>query len=42
MQQFSKLGMLKKVEGGIPKADLCREHGVSNATFTTGIRSTVA
>lgn len=24
---------MKKAEGGVPIADLCREHGISNATF---------
>ena len=27
------LEILKKAEGGIPIAELCREHGISNATF---------
>ena len=27
------LGILKKAEGGIPIAELCREHSISNATF---------
>ncbi len=29
----SQLGILKKAEGGVPIAELCREHGISNATF---------
>ena len=27
------LAILKQGEGGVPVADLCREHGISNATF---------
>jgi putative transposase len=27
------LGILKQAEGGVPIADLCREHGISTATF---------
>ena len=27
------LGILKQAEGGIPVAQLCREHGMSSATF---------
>ena len=27
------LSMLKQVEGGVPVQELCREHGISNATF---------
>lgn len=27
------LAILKQCEGGVPVADLCREHGISNATF---------
>ena len=27
------LSILKQGEGGVPIADLCREHGISNATF---------
>jgi len=27
------LAILKQSEGGVPVADLCREHGISNATF---------
>ena len=27
------LWILKKAEGGVPIADLCREHGISTATF---------
>lgn len=27
------LAILKQAEGGVPVADLCREHAVSNATF---------
>ena len=26
------LAILKQGEGGVPVADLCREHGISNAT----------
>lgn len=27
------LAILKQGEGGLPVADLCREHGISNATY---------
>ncbi|MFT5775102.1 MAG: putative transposase [Hyphomonas sp.] len=27
------LAILKQGEGGVPVADLCREHGISNATY---------
>lgn len=27
------LGVLKQAEGGTPVPDLCREHGISGATF---------
>ncbi len=27
------LGILKQAEGGVPVAQLCREHGMSSATF---------
>ena len=27
------LGILKQGESGVPVADLCREHGISNATY---------
>ena len=27
------LGILKKAEGGVPVADIYREHGISTATF---------
>ena len=27
------LSILKQGEGGVPVADICREHGISNATF---------
>ena len=27
------LAILRQGEGGVPVADLCREHGMSNATF---------
>ncbi len=27
------LAILKQGEGGVPVADLCREHAISNATF---------
>ena len=27
------LGILKQAENGIPVAELCREHGMSSATF---------
>ena len=27
------LGILRQAEGGVPVADLCREHGMSDASF---------
>jgi putative transposase len=27
------MGVLHHVEGGLPLADVCREHGISSATF---------
>lgn len=27
------MGVLKQAEGGVPVAELCREHGMSNASF---------
>ena len=27
------LGVLRQAEGGVPVADLCREHGMSDASF---------
>lgn len=27
------MGILRQAEGGMAVADLCREHGISNATF---------
>ncbi len=27
------LGILRQAEGGVPVAQLCREHGMSNASF---------
>jgi putative transposase len=27
------LSILKQAEGGVPVPELCREHGISNATF---------
>ena len=27
------MGVLGQVEGGLPLADVCREHGISSATF---------
>ena len=27
------LGILRQAEGGVPIADLCREHGMSDASF---------
>lgn len=27
------MGILKQAEGGVPVAELCREHGMSNASF---------
>lgn len=27
------MGVLRQAEGGVPVAELCREHGISSATF---------
>jgi putative transposase len=27
------IGILRQTEGGVPVAELCREHGMSNASF---------
>ena len=27
------MGVVRQAEGGVPVPDLCREHGISNATF---------
>ncbi len=27
------MGILRQAEGGVPVSDLCREHGMSNASF---------
>lgn len=29
------MGVLRQAEGGIPVPELCREHGISSATFYT-------
>ncbi len=37
-QRFTEsqiMQILKQAEGGIPVADLCREYGMSNASFYT-------
>ena len=36
------IGVLKQHETGMKTADLCREHGISVATFMGGRRSTVS
>ena len=36
MTRYSKpqiLAILRQAEGGVPVADLCREHGMSTASF---------
>ena len=30
------MGILKQAEGGVPVSDLCREHGMSSAIFSSG------
>ena len=30
------VGILKQHDGGVKTADLCREHGISAATFSAG------
>lgn len=27
------MGVIRQAEGGVPVSDLCRKHGISNATF---------
>lgn len=34
------IGVLREHEAGVKTADLCLKHGISDATFTTGSRST--
>ncbi len=36
------LAILRQGVGGAPVAELCREHGISNASFYNGGRSMVA
>jgi putative transposase len=36
------IAILRQAEGGVPVAELCREHGMSNASFTNGGRSMAA
>jgi putative transposase len=36
------LVILKQNEQGVPVSDLCREHGMSSPSFTSGARSTAA
>ena len=36
------MGILKQAEGGTPVSELCREYGMSSASFTSGVRSLVA
>lgn len=36
------IGVLKEHETGAKAADLCRRHGMSEATFYSGSRSTAA
>ena len=30
------MAVLKQAEGGVPVSELCREHGMSSASFTNG------
>ena len=34
--------ILKQAEGGVPVSELCREHGMSSASFISGGRSLAA
>ncbi|CAP40559.1 IS1404 transposase [Bordetella petrii] len=36
------IGVLKEAEAGAKAAELCRKHGISEATYYTGRRSTAA
>ncbi len=31
------IGMIKEQEAGMPTADVCRKHGLSSATFVSGV-----
>lgn len=35
------IGLLREHKAGVKTADLCRKHGISDATFSTGSRSAV-
>ena len=36
------IAILKQAESGSPVPELCREHGISSATFTSGAPNSVA
>lgn len=36
------IGVLKEVDAGAKPVELCRKHGISEATYYTGRRSSVA
>jgi hypothetical protein len=36
------IGVLREQEAGVKTADLCRTHGISDATFTLESRNTLA
>jgi hypothetical protein len=36
------LSILRQAEGGVPVAELCREHGIAMRRFTNGGPNTVA
>lgn len=36
------IGVLKEADAGMKVADLCRKHGISDATFYTGVAVTAA
>ena len=36
------MGVIRQAEGGVSVPDLFREHGISNATFTGGVRNMAA
>ena len=36
------LAILRQAEGGVPVPELCRKHGMSTASFYSGVRSMAA
>jgi putative transposase len=42
LEQSTRGGILRQAESGVPVSELCREHGMSSASFTNGERSLAA